>query len=128
MGRGSGITKKPTSVGLRRSGKATSTRISLATREDIDALVALKTEVVRKAFGELYPDRVEEYIAKNCDRKHFEYRIGREGYYVFKAEDAGGNILGVATLRPRGSRADSGGSGLYVSDRGSGIGSKLLET
>lgn len=131
MGRGNGLKVKYRNALKRRSSsKVTPGRVqvSIASSQDIDKLVALKTEVVRKAFGELYSDSlVEKYIKKNCTADHFRYRIGRSGYYVFKAEDEQGNILGVATLRPRGSRADSGGSGLYVSERGQGVGSKLLK-
>lgn len=69
MGRGRVRTKQSNSLSPNnlRSSKE-SVEVAAAAPEDIPELIACKTETVREAFGKLYPDRVEEYISKNCSK------------------------------------------------------------
>lgn len=95
-----------------------------ASREDIPELTELKREVARRAYGGIHdPDLVDAWIAKNCREDHFRYRVDRSGYTVLLAR-RDGRIVGVATMRKRGERADM--SGLYVLEPGTGIGTGLV--
>jgi L-amino acid N-acyltransferase YncA len=99
--------------------------VEAAVREDIPELSRLKQTVARRAYSASHDPRpVEAWIAKNCGEDHFRYRIGRSGYTVLVAR-SGGSIVGVATMRKRGDRADM--SGLYVLEPGKGIGTGLVE-
>jgi GNAT superfamily N-acetyltransferase len=109
-----------------RARRNTSITIDEASESDIPALVQLKQQVVSEAYGELYPkEQVERWIENNANDKHFNYRIGRSGYKVFVARDDKGQPLAVGTMRRRGNRADM--SGLYVLQRGQGLGTKIAK-
>lgn len=126
MGRGSGqAVAGPAASPRRRAAKpAPELQIETADRADIPELAALKVEVARRAYSRSHdPELVEQWVAKNCGEDHFRYRIGRSGYSVLVARRKG-KIVGVATMRKRGDRADM--SGLYVLEPGQGIGSELV--
>ena len=94
-----------------------------ATRSDIPALVALKSDVAREAYSSIYgSERVEKWIAKNCTDAWFDYRLAGRGYEIVVAE-RGGEVVGMGVMRRRGVRADM--SGLYVKYPGCGIGREI---
>lgn len=97
-----------------------------ATRDDIPALARLKATVARRAYEAAHAGPgLEQWLAHSAGEEHFRYRIGRSGYHVMVATDSEGEIVGVATIRQRGRRADGNAGGLYVLHPGQGIGRAL---
>jgi GNAT superfamily N-acetyltransferase len=95
-----------------------------ATTSDIPALAALKAEVARHTYEGAHPGpELESWLQANCGEAHYRYRVGRRHYHLLVATDNVGAIIGVASMRIRGERADM--SGLYVKTPGLGVGTQL---
>jgi len=122
MGRGQQTASSQRPPGLR----TVPVSVREAGPDDIAAICALKSEVARATYGGLHDEAaLEEWIAHNCSEGHYHYRIGRASYHVLVAHDRKGQLLGVATMRQRGKRADM--SGLYVLKKRRGIGRSLAQ-
>lgn len=101
-------------------------RIRPASQADIPELATLKRAVAAKTYGQAHSGpALERWLEEHCGESFFRYRIGRKDYYLFVAEDAAGEIVGVSGYRQRGSRADGSSVGLYVLQPGKGIGGLL---
>ena len=99
--------------------------MAAATRDDIPDLARVKTLVARRNYAAAHAGAdLNRWLEEHCGEKHYRYRVGRSGYDVLVARDRDGEIVGVATMRQRGKRADM--SGLYVLYPGQGIGTELV--
>lgn len=94
--------------------------------DDVEELAALKRRVAADAYGpHVASDRLQAWLQRAASPAHFRYRLARRDYHVLVAQTPGGRIVGVATLRQRGLRADGNAGGVYVLEPGRGVGALL---